>query len=82
MISYRSLAIGFVAVLCALAAMSCTTPQPTAEGVATSVGGSHSCAVLSDGTARCWGDNSQGQLGDGTTADRPSPVTVAGLTGI
>ena len=82
MTSDRSLAIGFVAVWSPVAAMACTTPQPAAEGGATSVGGSHSCAVLSDGTARCWGDTSQGQLGDGTTADRPSPVTVAGLTGI
>ncbi|MCG5215869.1 RCC1 domain-containing protein [Streptosporangium soli] len=42
----------------------------------------HVLAVLSDGTVRAWGDNSQGQLGNGTTTDSPSPVTVPGLTGV
>jgi alpha-tubulin suppressor-like RCC1 family protein/subtilisin family serine protease len=39
----------------------------------------HSCAALADGTARCWGTNNSGQLGDGTTTLRPLPVTVDGL---
>jgi len=28
-------------------------------------GGLHACAALSDGSARCWGVNGQGQVGDG-----------------
>mgnify|MGYP001004224740 CR=1 FL=1 len=47
-----------------------------------SVGTSHACAVVSDGTIRCWGDNTFGQLGDGTTVDRLSPAIVPGLNGI
>jgi hypothetical protein len=34
------------------------------------------CAVLDDGSARCWGANYGGQLGDGTTEDRSVPVRV------
>jgi alpha-tubulin suppressor-like RCC1 family protein len=41
-----------------------------------------SCAVLADGTARCWGANERGQLGDGTMTDRETPVPVMGLTGV
>jgi alpha-tubulin suppressor-like RCC1 family protein len=40
-------------------------------------GGAHSCVVLADGTVRCWGWDSYGQLGDGDTVTRTSPV-VAG----
>ncbi len=40
---------------------------------------SHSCARLEDGTVKCWGNNSGGQLGDGTTDNRLTPVTVVGI---
>lgn len=39
-----------------------------------------SCAVLADGTARCWGDNDFGQLGNGSTIDSAVPVTVSGIS--
>jgi alpha-tubulin suppressor-like RCC1 family protein len=38
----------------------------------------YTCAVGSDSLAYCWGDNSRGQLGDGTTISRPVPVAVRG----
>ena len=39
-------------------------------------GQSHTCALLDAGSVRCWGRNDRGQLGDGSTTDRGSPVTV------
>jgi alpha-tubulin suppressor-like RCC1 family protein len=49
-------------------------------GVRELVGGDdHMCAVLLDATARCWGDNSRGALGNGSFVDSNVPVAVAGL---
>lgn len=38
----------------------------------------HTCAVTTSGAAYCWGANDAGQLGDGTTIHRTSPVPVVG----
>lgn len=38
----------------------------------------HSCGIIADGTAYCWGKNSDGQLGDGTRTDRRRPTLVSG----
>jgi hypothetical protein len=46
------------------------------------VGGGHVCFLLADATVRCVGDNSYGQLGDGTTTARTAPVAVMGLTNV
>lgn len=40
-------------------------------------GGAHTCGLTSDGSAWCWGSNSNGQLGDGTLTARNAPVAVA-----
>jgi len=65
-----------------------TTPRSTpgqvsglTSGVVSIEGGGNSCyAVLSDGSVRAWGNNSSGQLGDGTTTNGLTPVTPLNLT--
>lgn len=59
------------------------TPTPVIDGASElsntaslATGGSHTCALLNTGTVKCWGDNSEGQLGDGTTTTRTSPSIV------
>jgi alpha-tubulin suppressor-like RCC1 family protein len=57
------------------------TPVAVAGGrrfVRVSAGRGHTCAVNPFDRAFCWGANSRGQLGDGTTTDRPAPVRVLG----
>ena len=58
-------------------------PVTGLANVAELAGGSfHTCARLMDGTIRCWGDNRDGQCGNGSTATAVTPVTVTGLTGV
>ena len=49
------------------------------SGVAMSAGYDSTFALLSNGTILAWGGNSYGQLGDGTTTNRHTPVTVYGI---
>ena len=48
--------------------------------VALSAGAYHTCAVLSNGSLKCWGGNFSGQLGDGSKTNRYAPVDVVDLS--
>jgi alpha-tubulin suppressor-like RCC1 family protein len=64
----------------------CSTVPVQVQSIATVIqvaaGVDHSCAVLSSGHVDCWGANSQGQLGDGTTSNSDIPVEVVGVTNV
>ena len=59
--------------------MDAGIPIPTPL-IGLSAGAEVTCAVLANKTARCWGRNNVGQLGNGTTTDSVKPVAVSGLT--
>ena len=50
----------------------------TSNVTAISTGVSHTCAIVGE-AAKCWGDNQRGQVGDGTTTTRITPVNVTGF---
>jgi alpha-tubulin suppressor-like RCC1 family protein len=54
----------------------------SARATSLSCESNHSCAALANGEVRCWGYNTQYQLGDLTTSARSTPVTVSGIDGI
>lgn len=57
-------------------------PSPAAlqeRATQVALGAYHTCALLASGQVACWGDNSLGQLGNGTDQPSPKPMLVHGL---
>lgn len=55
---------------------------PASGLLAIDTAGYHTLALKTDGTLLAWGENEDGQIGDGTTSEeRPSPVPVIGVSG-
>jgi alpha-tubulin suppressor-like RCC1 family protein len=59
---------------CSRTPMKVTTIKKVA---ALAVGETHTCAIDNAGIMECWGYNGSGQLGDGTTTNRPASVVIA-----
>jgi hypothetical protein len=57
-------------------------PLPPGPVRSIAVGAQHACAALEDGTLYCWGDRSNGKLGDSRTTGTSPPVLVAGVRGV
>jgi len=68
--------------ICQAVQEACNTlPEAVLGGLAFSTitaGDEHTCALLQDGTAYCWGDDRFGQLGDSAWTPRSDPAQVVG----
>lgn len=61
-----------------------STPVNVSAGhdfAALAIGLHHVCALDTGGAVWCWGNNTYGELGDGTMVDSTTPVQVQGLKG-
>lgn len=73
--------LGQVTITATTRGQSGTATLTTTTGIqfaSVTTGNNHTCGVTPTGVAYCWGDNSSGQLGNGTTTNSATPVPVSG----
>ncbi len=66
--------------LAVTAALSSAVLAGPASAATVDAGNLHTCAVTDSHAVACWGDNSSGQLGDGTFTSAARPVTATGVS--
>jgi alpha-tubulin suppressor-like RCC1 family protein len=57
-------------------AQTSTPLQVVGAWLSVAAGASHTCGIMSDQSLWCWGDNSHGQLGIGSTIAQSTPASV------
>ena len=75
---FKGLAAAFVAIAstCSLSQSAVAADSFLHGALSVAVGASHSCAILSDNTVGCWGENEWGQLGNLSVTRSAVPVSV------
>ncbi len=73
-----AVAVGLFVAACGGGSSSVTGPGTTVKFASLSVGSGSACGVATGGAGFCWGNNSVGQLGNGSFTASSTPVAVAG----